>query len=252
MADVAVVIGAGGEIGGACAHALSRSHGTTLCVDRDAAAADATVARLSESGASAVALVADAGAPGFAAAVVSRASELGAVQSAVHAIAHEEHVPASDITLGSISRSYALGPLAAFAVFRELFTRSALAPGAALTVIGSLHARHPFAGALGYNLAHAALAQLVSTLAQEWTPQGVRTNAVVPGWIRTRGEAALYDDDHLGKVAGLLPMGRFGSAEDIAGAVAFLSSPEAAYVSGSFLTVDGGLGASLAVLPGGN
>lgn len=252
MADVAVVIGAGGEIGAACARALGRSHGTTLCVDRDAAAAKVTVATLSENGARAVALVADAGDPGFAAAVVSQARELGPVRSAVHAIAHEEHVAATDITLDSISRSYALGPLAAFALFRELYAGSALAPGAALTVIGSLHARHPFAGALGYNLAHAALAQLVSTLAQEWTPHGVRTNAVVPGWIRTRGEAAFYDEEHLGQVAGLLPMGRFGSAEDVAGAVAFLSSPEAAYVSGSFLTVDGGLGASLAVLPGGN
>jgi NAD(P)-dependent dehydrogenase (short-subunit alcohol dehydrogenase family) len=248
---VAVVVGAGGEIGAACAVALAPGHAAVLCVDRDAASAAVTVDALTRDGHTATALVVDAGGADFAATVVGRARELGQVRTAVHAIAHEEHVAAVAITAQSLDRSWTIGPLAAFALFRELHTGSALASGAALTVIGSLHAQHPFAGALGYNLAHAALAQLVRTLAQEWTPLGVRTNAVVPGWIRTRGEAAFYDEDHLGRVAGQLPMGRFGTAEDVAGAVAFLSSPAAAYVSGSFLTVDGGLGASLAVLPGG-
>ena len=250
MPDVAVVVGAGGEIGSACARALSAGHETVLCVDRDDDAAHATAASLAAGGCHAVPMVADAAAGDFASAVVSGALELGTVRTAVHAIAYEEHLPATEMSLDSLSRSYALGPLAAFALFRELYVRSALSPGAGLTTIGSLHARHPFADALGYNLAQAALAHLVSTLAQEWTRHGVRVNAVVPGWIRTRGEATFYEEDHLQKVADQLPMGRMGSAEDVAGAVAFLASPEAAYISGSFITVDGGLGASLAVLPG--
>jgi NAD(P)-dependent dehydrogenase (short-subunit alcohol dehydrogenase family) len=245
-----VVIGAGGEIGSACARALAESHDVTLCVDRDGAAAAATVETIAATGSRADALAVDAGAPDFASSVVAHVAALGKVRSAVHAIAHEEHVAAADISLESISRSLTLGPIAAFALFRELLVGEALTDGAALTVIGSLHARHAIPDALGYNLAHAALAHLVSTLAHEWTSRGVRTNAVVPGWIRTRGEAAFYDEAHFAAVAPQLPMRRFGTADDIAGAVRYLASPEAAYVSGSFLTVDGGLGSSLAVLPG--
>lgn len=252
MRDVAIVVGAGGEIGAACARVLSESHAVTLCVDRDETATAAITASICGDGHRAESVVADAGNSNFAALVVSRALKHGQVRSVVHAIAHEEHASAREISLESIQRSYALGPVAAFSLFRELVVSEALEPGAALTVIGSLHARHPFANALGYNLAHAALAHLVSSLSQEWTEHGIRTNAVVPGWIRTRGEAAFYDESHLDAVAAKLPMRRFGSANDIASAVRYLASPEASYVSGSFLTVDGGLSSSLASLPGGD
>src|SRR4051794_35836518 len=106
MADVAVVVGAAGEIGSACARALSASHDSIVCVDRDSEAAKETAASLEARGTRAVALVADAGAADFARSVVGQAGELGAVRTAVHAIAHEEHAPAADISLASLTRSY--------------------------------------------------------------------------------------------------------------------------------------------------
>jgi NAD(P)-dependent dehydrogenase (short-subunit alcohol dehydrogenase family) len=250
MADVAIVIGAGGEIGGACARSLGGPGVVVLCVDRNEEAARETSSRIRSAGGEAEPFVADASDSAFAAAVVTRAMELGPVIAAIHAIAHEEHVEAIAISLESINRSFALGPIAAFSLFRELASRAALASGAGLTVIGSLHATHAFEDALGYNLAHAALAQMVSTLAHEWAGDGIRVNAVVPGWIRTRGEAAFYEDGYLDEAGLKLPMRHFGTPDDIAGAVHYLSSRQAAYVSGCFLTVDGALGASLATLPG--
>lgn len=251
MADVGIVIGAGGEIGGACALALAPSHRTVLCVDRDADAAEDTAANIREAGRSAITLIVDAEESGFAAAVTHAAAELGETNTAVHAIAFEEHISAKAISVESIQRSFTLGPLAAFSLFRELLLGGGLARGAGFTVIGSLHASHAFTNALGYNLAQAALTQLVATLAHEWVADGVRVNAVIPGWTRTRGETALYGEDFLNATASLLPMGRFGAASEIAAAVEYLASSRAAYISGTSITVDGALGVSLAQLPGG-
>ncbi|MFI5910093.1 SDR family NAD(P)-dependent oxidoreductase [Dactylosporangium sp. NPDC051541] len=240
---VAVVVGAGGDIGGACARRLARTHGAVLCVDRDPArVAPAGWART---------LTADAADPAFADTVVAAAAGIGPVGAVVHAVAFEEHAPAVTVTRASVERSLAVGPLAALSLFRGLVAAEALAAGASLVAIGSLHATVPFPDCVGYNAAHGALAQIVRTLAHEWAPRRIRVNAVVPGWIRTAGEAGLYGDGHLDRVAALLPLGRFGTAEDVAAAVGYVCSDEAGYVSGSFLTVDGGLGASLARLPGG-
>ncbi|ADB33539.1 short-chain dehydrogenase/reductase SDR [Kribbella flavida DSM 17836] len=253
---LAVVAGAGGGIGRACARALAVEHDVVLCVDRDEQAAAATAASLNggtdaRSGrpgdeVRAVAFVADAENPEFGASVARRAAEFGSVRSAVYAIAHEEHVPAGQLSRASMMRSLTVGPVAAFEFFRALPP----AAGASYVTIGSLHASEPFQNCLGYNAAHGALAQVVRTLAHEWAERRIRVNAVVPGWIATPGEEAFYGADTLAKAAAGLPFGALGRPEQVADAVAFLASDAAAYISGSFLTVDGGLSVSLARLPG--
>jgi NAD(P)-dependent dehydrogenase (short-subunit alcohol dehydrogenase family) len=252
MSDrVAVVVGAGGDIGGACAHRLAGTHDVVLCVDRDAARAGSTAKSLLARGARAEVLAADAADDAFPEAVLAVALALGRTASVVHAVAHEEHAAAVDVSRRSVVQSLAVGPVAAFCLFRAFVAGDALADGASLVAIGSLHATVPFPDCVGYNAAHGALAQIVRTLANEWAPRRIRVNAVVPGWIRTAGENGLYGADHLDRVAPLLPLGRFGTAEEVAAAVGYVCSEDARYVTGSFLTVDGGLAASLARLPGG-
>lgn len=248
---VAVVTGAGGGIGAACARRLAGSR-TVICADLSAERAAATAAAIQDAGGQAEPVVADAAAPGFAAEVCAAARRVGPVSAAVHAVAHEEHASAEELSTQSFQASITLGPVAAFSLFRELAVSDGLVPGAALTAIGSLHASLPFARCLGYNAAHAALAQVVRTLAHEWAGRGIRINAVVPGWIRTPGEVALYGDALLDATQSRLPFGRFGTADEVAAAVNFLSSAEAGYISGAFLSVDGGLAVSMARLPGGN
>ncbi|SDS32301.1 SDR family NAD(P)-dependent oxidoreductase [Actinopolymorpha singaporensis] len=250
---VAVVTGAGGGIGGACARALAGSHDTVICVDRDPDRAQETVAAIEQAGGSAVPLAADAAEPAFGEHVAAVAAAAGLVRSAVHALAHEEHVPALDLSLDSVRLSFAIGPLAAFALFRALAVApTPPPPGAAFTVIGSLHEKHAFARCLGYNAAHGALGQVVRTLAHEWADRRIRVNAVVPGWVATPGEVALYGEEHLARAGKALPFGAMGDVGQVAAAVAFLSSPAAGYISGSFLTVDGALSVSLARLPEGD
>lgn len=251
MSDrVAVVVGAGGDIGGACAHRLAQDHDVVLCVDRDMARASSTATSLLARGCRAEVLAADVADDAFADAVRARALALGRTASVVHAVAHEEHASAIEASRQSVVTSLTVGPVAAFCLFRAFVAGDALAAGGSLVAIGSLHASFPFPDCVGYNAAHGALAQVVRTLAHEWARLGIRVNAVVPGWIRTAGENGLYGAEHLDRVASQLPFGRFGSAEEVAAAVGYVCSDDARYVSGSFLTIDGGLSASLARLPG--
>ena len=89
-------------------------------------------------------------------------------------------------------------------------------------------------------------------MAVDFGPAGVRVNAVCPGAIANAGmmENALAPlPDPAAAVAAVsknIPLGRFGEPEDIAGAVYFLASPEAAYITGAFLVIDGGLACRLA------
>jgi NAD(P)-dependent dehydrogenase (short-subunit alcohol dehydrogenase family) len=249
MSDtLAIVVGAGGTIGGACARRLATSRDAVLCVDLNGDNLERTRADIHAGGGRAEVLVADAADPGFSAAVVGAAAPDAVVTAVVHAIAYEEHVDSLTASRESLLQSFEVGPLAAFTLFRDLLAAGKLDRGAALTAIGSLHATQPFPQCLAYNAAHGALAQIIKTLAHEWADRGLRVNAVVPGWIRTHAEVEFYGDEYLDKVGGSLPLGRFGTAEDIAAAVDYICSAHAAYVSGSFLTVDGALSVSLSRL----
>ncbi len=98
-------------------------------------------------------------------------------------------------------------------------------------------------GQANYAAAKAGLIGLTRALAREAGPRGVRVNAVAPGYIATDMTAGLSDEQRE-SILGATPLGRLGEPEDVAGAVAFLCSEDAAFVTGAVLSVDGGLGAS--------
>ncbi|MEJ2803386.1 SDR family NAD(P)-dependent oxidoreductase [Comamonadaceae bacterium PP-2] len=109
---------------------------------------------------------------------------------------------------------------------------------------------HPGYGA--YSAAKAALIMLCRQLALEWGDMGIRVNTVSPGMIRTPLTEAVYRHaDVAARRESLVPLGRIGQAEDVAQAVLYLASPDAAYVTGSNLVVDGGVaGNMLTQIPG--
>ncbi len=93
----------------------------------------------------------------------------------------------------------------------------------------------------GYAASKGAIGQLTKALANEWAAHNVQVNAIAPGYIQTDNTQALQDDPERSKsILSRIPAGRWGQAEDLAGATVFLASPASDYVNGHILTVDGG------------
>ena len=92
-----------------------------------------------------------------------------------------------------------------------------------------------------YTASKGAIAQLTKSLAVAWAPEGIRVNAVAPGWISTPLTQALRDDpQRSAPILSRTPMARWGTPEDVAGPVIFLCSKAAAFITGVILPVDGG------------
>jgi 2-deoxy-D-gluconate 3-dehydrogenase len=93
----------------------------------------------------------------------------------------------------------------------------------------------------GYAASKGGVGQLVKALANEWASKGVNVNGIAPGYISTDNTAALRADEVRSRqILERIPAGRWGEADDIAGACVFLCSPAAAYIHGAIIPVDGG------------
>jgi|SRR5580698_4602921 NAD(P)-dependent dehydrogenase (short-subunit alcohol dehydrogenase family) len=113
--------------------------------------------------------------------------------------------------------------------------------GGSVIMIGSISGTRPSPGTAAYGAAKAGLHHLVTSLAIEWAPK-VRLNCVAPGFVETPGSAGHYGDgdETAARVAGTVPLQRMATPADVAGACLFLTSPQAAYVSGTTLMLHGG------------
>jgi NAD(P)-dependent dehydrogenase (short-subunit alcohol dehydrogenase family) len=113
--------------------------------------------------------------------------------------------------------------------------------GGSLVFMASIAGIDPLPGLGAYSVSKAGVLGLMRVLAKELGPSGVRVNSVAPGLIETRFSAALFQDRAAyERIIGQTPLGRHGQPNDVGGAVVFLASDAAAYVTGQVLIVDGG------------
>jgi 2-deoxy-D-gluconate 3-dehydrogenase len=93
----------------------------------------------------------------------------------------------------------------------------------------------------GYAAAKGGVAQLTKALSNEWACRNVQVNAIAPGYMATDNTEALREDQaRSAAILARIPAGRWGNAEDLAGAVVYLASPASNYANGTLLTIDGG------------
>ena len=122
---------------------------------------------------------------------------------------------------------------------RHLISRKQ--PGCIVSV-ASTHGVVALAGRTPYGISKAAIIHMTKMLAIEWAEHGVRVNAVAPGTVLTPSRMVmLQDPGHRAAMRNRIPMRREGTVEEVAGAVSYLVSPQAAYITGQTLLLDGGL-----------
>lgn len=113
--------------------------------------------------------------------------------------------------------------------------------GGSIVNIASVSGIRPSPGTAVYGAAKAGLLNLTQSLAQEWGPAGIRVNAIIAGLMSTENAETTYGDAEAQAAVGRsMPLQRMGTGEDLAGAVLWLCSPLAGWVSGARINVDGG------------
>ncbi|MEZ5773715.1 MAG: SDR family oxidoreductase [Hyphomicrobiaceae bacterium] len=242
-----IVTGGGRGIGAASARLLAaRGHGVAISYLSNAAAAHRVVEDITGRGGRAIAVPADAGSEADTVRLFETArAALGPLSGLVNNAGIVS--PSSrleEMDAGRLERILRTNVIGAFLACREavraMSTRHG-GGGGAIVNVSSVAARLGSPGEfIDYAATKGALDSLTIGLAREVAAEGIRVNAIRPGIILTEIHASAGDPERVARIAPATPMGRAGTAEECAEAIAFLLSDAASYTTGSFIEVSGG------------
>ncbi|MER6952385.1 SDR family NAD(P)-dependent oxidoreductase [Streptomyces sp. NPDC002623] len=237
----ALVIGAGG-LGTACARALAEAGAKLVIVDADSARLKVLHDDPAFAAADVRTLTVDLTSSGACEwAVTAAARELGGLDLLVHAVGTNDRRPVVDTPDEVWDRIVTLNLSSAFWTGRAAGRLMCEAGHGSMVFFSSVSSRLAHRHHAPYAASKGGLDQLVKVMAREWAADGVTVNAVAPGYTETELTSAyLAKPGMREEMTSLVPAGRLGTPQDVVGAVLFLSSSRASFVTGQVLYVDGG------------
>jgi len=236
--SVAVVTGGSRGIGAATVRALAHAgYAVAINYARNAPVASALADEVNAAGGRAIAVAGDVAEEDAVLALFRQTHEtLGPVTALVNNAGITGPTgPVASLSASDLARVFAVNVIGTILCAREAVR--AMEPGGAIVNVSSIAARIGSAGEyVDYAASKAAVDTFTIGLAREVAARGIRVNAVSPGLIDTE----IHEAGRLDRLRGAVPLGRVGTADEVAATICWLLSPSASYVTGSILEVGGG------------
>ncbi|MHC8402921.1 3-oxoacyl-ACP reductase family protein [Pseudomonas sp. MDT1-17] len=239
---VAIVQGGSRGIGAAIVRRLAREGAAVAFTYASSAArADALVAEVTANGGKCLAICADsADVAALQHAIRQAAEHFGKLDILVNNAGVLSWAPTEEFPLDELDRTFAINIRGVFVASQEAARH--MNDGGRIINIGSTNAeRVPVAGGAVYAMSKSALVGLVKGMARDLGPRRITVNNVQPGPIDTEMNPA--DGEFADQLKALMALDRYGKDDEIAAFVAYLAGPEAGYITGASLTIDGGFSA---------
>jgi NAD(P)-dependent dehydrogenase (short-subunit alcohol dehydrogenase family) len=228
----ALVTGATSGIGRAAAIQLAREGADVIVHGRDAERGEQVVAEITQQGGKAHFTAADLSDP---IEIRRLADEAGQVDVLVNNAGFSWFGPTADLDVATFDALFDSNVRAPYFLVAALAPRMAANGGGSIVNVSSMVASIGLAGAAAYGGTKATLAAMTRAWAAEFSPRGVRVNAVAPGPVYTAADPARIE-----ALGATTPLGRAARPDEIAQVITFLASPASAYLTGSTLAADGG------------
>lgn len=240
---VAAVVGGGGVLAGEMALGLARAGADVAILDFNADAANARAQQIRDLGRRAIGVAVDATKKAdLQRALATMIAELGGAHILINAAGINSGTPFFEIGEEEWHRIIDVDLKSVFLAC-QVFGAHMVQPGngGSIINISSASSGPPLSKVFTYSVAKGGVNQITQFLAREWATQGVRVNAILPGFFPAEQNRKLLTEDRVASIMRHTPMARYGEASELVGATVYLSSDKASsFVTGSILRVDGG------------